>query len=853
MVTFEAPLPLKDPTLKFPNNRQVAEQRLTGLKKRLNRDSPFRHNYETFMNDMLKKGFAEPVPEKELLLDDGSVWYVAHHGVYHPKKKLRVVFDCSGEYQGLSLNSQLLQGPDHANSLAGILVRFRKEPVVVGCDIEGMFNQVGVDVEHRNLLRFLWWPNGDLTAEPAEYRMTTHLFGATSSPACAMHALNATADKFEDVYGEEAANFIRKDFYVDDGLTSTPDADTATRLVKDTVSMCKAGGFRLHKFVSNDPEVMKKIPPDDRSKNLQNVEIGKEDHPLYEQALGITWNASDDTLHFSVDLPKKPPTRRGILSMVSSLYDPLGLLAPFTLKGKCILKQLCCDGISWDEAISRQTEELWKVWKDDAQQLSEITVPRCYIPRGMEKVKVYELHHFSDASMDGCAQCSFWRVIDEAGKMSSRLVMSKTKVTPRRPTTVPRLELTAAVMSVRASRFLRNQLDLEDVTEFFWTDSKVILGYIYNETKRFHVFVANRVQQIREHTSPSQWRYVRSEENPADPASRGLSVQELKESNLWWRGPSFLTESTDLLDEEVDFEVHEEDKEVKKSSVVLATGAITDSQSCAGLPERLERFSSWFRAKRAVAVCLRYKQRLCLKMKEKMGLSSSQGNESFGASLTDVPITANELKKDEQAILKSVQDDVFKTEMKSLMSTKRMKTPGKQSDLHRLDPLINEDGLLRVGGRLRRGSFSTEVTHPVILPKRGHVTDLIVAHFHEKTHYGGRDMTLGEIRMSGFWIVRGRMAVARHILRCVKCKKLRGTPCKQKMADLPAERLQPAEPVCYTGVDYFGPFFVRERRSDVKRWGVLFTCLNSRAIHIETANSLTTDAFLNAYRRFVSR
>ena len=409
-------------------------------------------------------------------------------------------------------------------------------------------------------------------------------------------------------------------------------------------------------------------------------------------------------------------------------------------------------------------------------------------------------------------------------------------------------------MSVRASRFLRNQLDLEDVTEYFWTDSKVILGYIYNETKRFHVFVANRVQQIWEHTSPSQWRYVRSEENPADPASRGLSVPEIKESSLWWRGPSFLTESTDLLDEEVDFEVDEEDKEVKKSSVVLATGAITDSQSCAGLPERLERFSSWFRAKRAVAVCMRYKQRLYRKTKEKMGVSSSQEVESFGASLTDVPISANELKRAEQAILKSVQDDVFKKEMKSLMSTKGVKAPGKQSDLHRLDPLINEDGLLRVGGRLRRGSLSTEVTHPVILPKRGHVTDLIVAHFHEKTHHGGRDMTLGEIRMSGFWIVRGRMAVARHILRCVKCKKLRGTPCKQKMADLPAaERLQPAEPFCYTGVDYFGPFYVRERRSDVKRWGVLFTCLNSRAIHLETANSLTADAFLSAYRRFVSR
>ena len=161
--------------------------------------------------------------------------------------------------------------------------------MVIECDIEGMFNQVGVDVEHRNLLRFLWCTDGDLTAEPTEYRMTTHLFGATSSPACAMHALNATADKFEDVYGEEAADVIRKDLYVDDGLTSTPDADTAIiQLIKDTVSMCNEGGFRLHKFVSNDPDVMKQIPPDDQSKTLQHVKINKEGHSILQQALGIT-------------------------------------------------------------------------------------------------------------------------------------------------------------------------------------------------------------------------------------------------------------------------------------------------------------------------------------------------------------------------------------------------------------------------------------------------------------------------------------------------------------------------------------------------------------------------------------
>ena len=852
---FEAPLPLKDPALRFPNNRQAAERRLTGLKRRLNRDPSFRHEYEMYMDDMLKRGFSEPVPENELLLDNGKVWYVAHHGVYHPKKKkLRVVFDCSDEYRGLSLNSQLLQGPDHANNLTGVLIRFRKHPVVLGCDIEGMFNQVGVEAEHRNLLRFLWWKNGDLTSEPAEYRMTTHLFGATSSPSCAMYALNATADKFEGAHGEEAATFIRRNFYVDDGLISTPDADTAIRLARSTSSMCREGGFRLHKFASNDPEVMKNIPPEDRSKNLQNVELGKEKQPLIEQALGLQWDASDDTLHFTVDLPKKQPTRRGILSMVSSVYDPLGLLSPFVLKGKNILKQLCCSGSSWDDVISEDLEELWEAWKGDTEKLPEITVPRCYAPRDFGKVKLYELHHFSDASVDGCAQCSYLRMIDDAGVISSQLVMSKTKVTPKRPVTVPRLELIAAVMSARASRFLRDELDINDLKEYFWTDSKVVLGYLRNESKRFHVFVANRIQQVRVASSPDQWRYIRSEENPADLASRGLSVNELKDNDLWWTGPPFFRESVGLPAEEVAPQVDEDDPEVKKTKRVLVTHADADPVSDDGLLKRLERFSSWFRAKKSLAVCLRYIRVLRRRMMERLRLQLDHVSEAvdakIDASLTKTPITAAEMKEAERIIIKSVQNEAFTKELKAAAEKK---VTGRQSDLHRLDPFVDQDGILRVGGRLRRGDVSTAVTHPVILPKRGHVTDMIVTYFHQRTQHGGRDMTLGEIRVSGFWIIRGRMAVARHILRCVKCKRFRGTLHRQKMADLPEERLEPAEPFSYTGVDYFGPFFIRERRSEVKRWGVLFTCLNSRAIHIETANSLTADAFLNAYRRFVCR
>ena len=172
--------------------------------------------------------------------------------------------------------------------------------------------------------------------------------------------------------------------------------------------------------------------------------------------------------------------------------------------------------------------------------------------------------------------------------------------------------------------------------------------------------------------------------------------------------------------------------------------------------------------------------------------------------------------------------------------------------LCRLDPIVR-DGLICVGGRLQKGHFSEEETHPVILPNKSHVTHLIIKECHEKVAHAGRGITLSRLRSSGFWVIGGRRAVSRLILQCVICKKLRGQVLKQKMADLPADRLEPAAPFTYAGVDLFGPFYVQERRSEVKRWGVLFTCMSSRAVHIETANSLSTDSFLNAYRRFVSR
>ena len=199
----EMPLPFRQERPVLPNNKPLALHRLRKLQTRLENDKRYREDYITFMNELIEKNYAERVPENELTNEDGDVWYIPHHGVYHPRKpkKIRVVFDCSATYQGESINNHLLQGPDLTNQLVGVLCRFRTEPTAFMCDVEAMFHQFRVFETHRNFLQFLWWEDGDITKRPVEYRMTVHLFGAGSSPGCANYGLKKIADDYEEECG----------------------------------------------------------------------------------------------------------------------------------------------------------------------------------------------------------------------------------------------------------------------------------------------------------------------------------------------------------------------------------------------------------------------------------------------------------------------------------------------------------------------------------------------------------------------------------------------------------------------------------------------------------------------------
>ena len=839
---YECPLPFRHHDVVMPSNRAQAVHRANGLKKRFARDEKFEREYKGFMKRIIDKNYARLAPDPPT---PQRSWYLPHHAVYHPQKpdKIRVVFDCSCQYAGACLNKELLQGPNMMNSLIGVLTRFRQERVAFIADIESMFYQVRIPESQQDYVRFVWWPDGNTDAELTDFQMQVHLFGGISSPSCANFALRKTADDNEAEFGPEAANTLRKNFYVDDLLKSKQSTESSVELISAVRQMCKAGGFHLTKFVSNDRRVLESMSVEDRSKGVRNLNFSQEALPV-ERALGVYWCVENDTLGFRISLQDKPLTRRGVLSTVSSIYDPLGLASPFLLEGRRILQRLCVGGADWDDFIPDHERALWEKWRLNLPSLEHIEVSRCVKPEEFGEVVSVSLHHFSDASQEGYGQCSYLRLVDNHAQIHCTLLLGKSRVPPVKPVTVPRLELTAATISVKVASLLKSELEYNCISEFYWTDSRVVLGYIKNDVRRFHVFVANRVQLIRSSSDVTSWRYVDTNNNPADDASRGLDCSRVSSSHRWFNGADFLwsTEQQWPQDLQGAF-ISDDDAEVRRPKVSRATN-VTQVKDLVTLLE--VRISDWRKLKTLVSVWLMFFEFL-----------------RNNRTLNSVTLTVELMQRAEIEIIKSVQRRAFAAEIEQIKAhlntdcssadKRAARYLKRASPLYRLNPFVDEQGILRVGGRLPNSDFSEEIKHPVILPKSAVVTSLIVRWCHEQVSHSGRGLTLNEVRTRGYWIIQANSFVRSFIFQCIRCRALRGKTGEQLMSDLPADRVNSAPPFTYCAVDLFGPFIIREGRRELKRYGCLFTCLACRAVHIETTNSLDTDSFINALRRLIAR
>ena len=827
---YEVPLPWRCCPPPLVDNREYARKRLYGLKKRFASNPDLVYRYDQIIQDHSRKGYITLLKTET---GDGGSWYIPHHPVINPKKpeKLRIVFDCAAKYRGKSINDCLYSGPDTTANLVGVLLRFRKRPVAIMGDIEEMFLQVRLHSKDQNWMRFLWWDGAEIDREPVTYKMVVHPFGATSSPFCANYALRKTIEDNRQALSSVTESIANRCIYVDDCIASVEDVSTARTVINELRKVTSFGGFKLKKWLSNRKEALMDVPLEDLAKNVKLC--SKSELPT-ERTLGIEWDAEGDELRFTFEDLDKPNTRRGLLSTIASTFDPLGLISPLILNAKILLQNLCREKKDWDQMLEGEQLSNWIAWKDRMRKLNSMKFPRCIKENNDCNTKL-QLHLFADASEVGYGAVAYIRERNNTGGYSSKLLMSKARVAPLKTVTIPRLELSAAVLATRMGKAICNEWDESFESVHFWVDSIIVLRYLHNTSSRFTTFVANRVQEILELSNVSQWRHVPTEINPADYASRGLPVKEATERD-WMEGPGFLKLGEADWPKGLTFPTGDEELELKRG-IVLQTTRSNDSST----DRLLEYHSDWYKLLKATAWMRRFFNYLSV-MKGKA--------ESLKIGL----LSKEEVDQAETSILRYVQRKQYPSEFKSVVE--RVKdgeaVVWHRSELKKLCPRARK-GLMVIDSRLKLASIDDDYKYPIILPKQHPVTNAIIMYHHRKEGHSGTSHILAKVR-ERYWVIHGGATVRKALRKCLRCRVLNATSMQQQMAPLPTQRVTEGwYPFQHTGIDYFGPFRVKRGRKLERRYGCLFTCLQCRAVHLELAQSLSTDSFILTLVRFINR
>ena len=693
--------------------------------------------------------------------------------------------------------------------------------------------------------------------------MRVHTFGNTSSPAVATFGLRKTAEDGAATYGPETKNFVDRNFYVDDALKSVPTSSEAIHLLKNAKDMLQSANLRLHKIVSNNPSVVEAFDQIDRASDLKDLDLGHDIIPT-QRSLGVFWDLATDTFTFKVKVGDKPFTKRGVLSVINGIFDPLGFAAPVCIMGKKLLRDMLVSPtpLDWDEPLPPSMYPTWEAWHNSLPSLSTVEVPRCYASFPSDNIEKRVLHIFCDASEWAIAAIAYIQTFDKQGHICVTPILGKAKLAPKSATTIPRLELCAAVLGVEIGDILNNALDIPIDETCFYSDSQAVLGYLSNTTRRFFVYVSNRVARVLSSSTASQWFFVPGENNPADLGTRSLEAHKLNEST-WLKGPDSLffnknIHSNPVLvserDASSDNRVLEDssqmkhpcldnDPEVRPIAKVYATKHIPSL----GI-HRFLRSSSWSGLVKGIASLKRLARSI------KIGKNSNDTGVVAAVVMhhTRSLLSPADLQQSEFFIIKEIQHVCYNQEINDLEEG----TPvHKSSSLSSLNPFLDEHGILRVGGRLKNSVGNFEEKMPIILPKNHHISTLLVREFHARVKHQGRHLTHGALRAGGFWIINGKKLVSNILARCVECCKLRRPLQEQKMADLPSERVTPSAPFTHVGVDVFGHWSIKTLKTrggalQSKRWACIFCCFSTRAIHIEVLESMDTSCFMNALSRF---
>lgn len=820
---FVVTLPLKDSAEMLGESYEHAQKRFNALEKKLEKTPVLKKRYVEFMNEYRDLGHMSKLEGNKI---EKTGYYMPHRGVVREDSlttKLRVVFDASAPTSnGISFNNLQMTGPTIQNELFAILLRFRQYQYVIAGDIAKMYRQILVTPKQRNLQRILWRED---TSSPIEtFQLNTVTYGTTAAPFLAIRCLWQLAEdnKYEH---PTLAEIIKSDFYVDDLLTGADDLEEAAVITKGVLDILKQGQFDLRKFYSNNNQALKYVTETHSSATI--LKFGENENT---KTLGLTWCPVKDNLMYSIsDVRKeKKITKRIILSTIAQIFDPLGLLGPCTVNAKIIMQQLWLEKLTWDESLPAHIHAAWSQFRDELPLLNHLKINRLVLCQNAKRI---ELHGFSDASEKAYGGCVYLRSIGEDGNAHVHLLCSKSKVAPLKTVTVPRLELSGALILARLAKKVASALRVTLTECTLWCDSTIVLAWLKISPNRLKPFVSNRVAEIQELTAQHTWRHVPSVENPADLLSRGLMPGCIDNANLWWNGPEFLKEEERFWPTKPD-SILTKDQDLPDTKKIITTLHIQQAER---FP--VERFSKLNTLKRVVAWIIRFKTN-CLKKSE----------ESYFKCLSQ-----NEIHNAFKKLVNLAQNEFFEREIRALENGTHI---AKSSKILNLNPILDEDKLLRVGGRLENSLLTPDAKHPLLMHHKHHLARLITEEEHIRLLHAGPQQLLASLREQ-FWIVGGRTLVKSVVKRCMTCFRHRPRAIQPIMGQLPEERLAPSPPFCVTGIDYAGPVLIKDRKGRGARtrkcYVGVFVCFTTKAIHLELISDLTKDSFLMCLKRFIGR
>ena len=806
----------KDLVDQVPSNHNVALSVLGKVVRNLE-EKGMLTAYQKVFQTQLEDGIIEKIDVSPKDYDK-YVW-IPHRPVIkvepNTTTKIRPVFNCSLKVDKKpSLNEAAFAGINLMGDIVKLSLYFRSNNIIMLSDIKQAFLQIMLAQEvDMNKFCFFMKEGNKLVC----YRHRTIIFGFNASPFILNYVIKHHAEQFPE---DACTRILSSNFYVDNLIVTGNSVDFLKGIYGETLSRMKEGGFFLRSWNSNCSELRSIMQGDETL-----VTHGND----YEKVLGYKYLIKEDVIQLSeCKLDMNAKTKREILSQISKVFDPLGLATPVTTKGKLLMRELWCQKLNWDESASDTFLSVWNKHCADLSNLFALKFPRACVNEDL----VNSLCIFCDASKS-CYGFAVYGLCD--GK--SQLLFAKSKVAPLKTKTLPILELMAVYLALKCLPLLLDSYKSIKFDKVICAvDSQIVLQWVLSDVvSTKNIFTRNRLKDIslfkknldEEYGISVNFKYVKSNDNPCDLLTRGITFSDFQEKFAFWlQGPSWLPSSLDAWPDSSLGCLSENNKMLVQSSGSASVNVnIAEASNC--LINVCE-----FSELRKLFLTAKYLFRAVF----------------FFKKSDEDPSQAGKLY-----LMKEMQKSSFPRELEYLQNPEGDKAV--PALVNNLNLFLDNKGLIRSRGRIGKSlMFDFEVMNPILLAKDHHFTRLIVEFYHKKCKHLGVQTTLNTIRNNGCWIPRMRQYVKKVLGLCLTCKKFNSLAFRYpRMTNLPKHRVNFVRPFNHTGVDFTGHLWIKnEADENVKMYLLIFTCMNVRAIHIELVPDMSTHSFVLAFLRFVN-